>query len=547
MNKIQTNNIYYNRLKIILLLIVVIIACFFRLWKLHSIPPGLYPDEAINGNDALISLRFHNFNVFYPENNGREGLFINLISLSFKIFGVSPWSIRVVSATIGILTILGIYLLTKEIFLFSGLEQRKSDAIALLSSFFLATSFWHINFSRIGFRGILVPFITTFSFYFLIRGFRKQKKASIIIGSVFFGLGFYTYTVFRLSILLLLLILIFFYFTYKKNQLKKTFFILATYLFLFIFITALPISIYFLENPKYFLERTVKVSIFSQNSNTPFSQIKSFNSSLVKHLEMFNFIGDHNWRHNISDDPELLRPIGILFIIGFLIEIKEIFRKLNYKNKQSLFAPYFLISAFFIMLTPSIITFEGIPHALRSIGVVPIVYVFAGLGLWEIYQWFDKNTKNKKLLIITTIIFLLSIIILQYNKYFIQWAKNPAVKEAFSEDYVKIGNYLNLLSQKTKKYVIVNQPGVPVQRLNGIPMPAQTVMFIENTKPNTKRSIYLLPEDTKQIKIGENTTVVLMKYDQGLVNRLRQKFPEGKIEQKNHFWIYKIKNNFRHK
>ena len=78
-------------------------------------------------------------------------------------------------------------------------------------------------------------------------------------------------------------------------------------------------------------------------------------------------------------------------------------------------------------------------------------------------------------------------------------------------------------------------------------MPAQTVMFIENTKPNTKRSIYLLPEDTKQIKIGENTTVVLMKYDQGLVNRLRQKFPEGKIEQKNHFWIYKIKNNFRHK
>jgi hypothetical protein len=34
---------------IILLLIILGIACFFRLWQLDTVPPGLYPDEAING------------------------------------------------------------------------------------------------------------------------------------------------------------------------------------------------------------------------------------------------------------------------------------------------------------------------------------------------------------------------------------------------------------------------------------------------------------------------------------------------------------------
>ena len=80
----------------LLLLVILLIASFFRLWQLDTIPPGLYPDEAINGNEALSNP----WKVFYPENNGREGLFINLISLSFSIFGISIWSLRIVPAVI---------------------------------------------------------------------------------------------------------------------------------------------------------------------------------------------------------------------------------------------------------------------------------------------------------------------------------------------------------------------------------------------------------------------------------------------------------------
>lgn len=101
---------------VVFLLIILAIAAFFRLWQLDKIPPGLYPDVAMNGNDALDTLAANNFKLFYPENNGREGLFMWLIAFSFLIFGPSVWAIKIVAATFGILTVLGTYLLTKELF-----------------------------------------------------------------------------------------------------------------------------------------------------------------------------------------------------------------------------------------------------------------------------------------------------------------------------------------------------------------------------------------------------------------------------------------------
>jgi len=160
-----------------LLLVIILIASFFRLYKLTLIPPGIYPDEAMNANDAIKALQTHNFKVFYPDNNGREGLFINLIALSFKVFGISLFSFKITSAIIGILTVLGLYFLAKELFYFynSNSNSNLSSYIGLTSSFFLAISFWHTNFSRISFRAILTPFILVFSFYFLFKGFRNKK------------------------------------------------------------------------------------------------------------------------------------------------------------------------------------------------------------------------------------------------------------------------------------------------------------------------------------------------------------------------------------
>ena len=137
------------------IILILVIAGFFRFWQLEALPPGIWPDEAAYANDAVESLKTGNFKVFYPDNHGREGLFMWILAFSFSVFGVSILSFKIIPALIGLLTVLGQYLLSSELFRSFKFEEKKVQTISLLSAFFLAISFWHINFSRIGFRAIL--------------------------------------------------------------------------------------------------------------------------------------------------------------------------------------------------------------------------------------------------------------------------------------------------------------------------------------------------------------------------------------------------------
>ncbi|MDO8436418.1 MAG: glycosyltransferase family 39 protein [bacterium] len=519
---------------LIIFLFILFLASFFRLWQLDLTPPGLYPDIAINGNDALKSLETGNFKVFYSDNNGREGLFMWLIAISFSIFGISIWSIKIVAAVIGILTVLGLYLLTKELF-----NNQKSmvsaQFIALLSSFFLAVSFWHVNFSRMGFRAILLPFILVFSFYFLFKGFRLKQFRNFIIAGAFFGLGFYTYTSFRLAVMILPVVLIIWWLIYKKENFQKKYFFFAACFLFSIFIIGLPLGIYFLQTPQDFISRATPISIFSQANPA-----KAFVVSLIQHLGMFNFYGDPNWRHNFAGSPMLFWPVGILLFCGIIFSIKELIFSVKNKNYSPLFIHGFLLSWFFAMLLPGILTYEGIPHSLRVIGVIPVVYIFSGLGGLKVYQLFKENIKNKNLFLVACLFFLLMIIAAEFDKYFVKWGKNPAVKKAFAIEYAEMGNYLNSLPPEIEKYVIVNELGFP---LYGISIPAQTPMFIEATKFGKPNSIYIKAEELDKIKLIKGKTVIISLYDGKIFNQLQEKFPAGIIKTANGFLVFEINQN----
>jgi len=518
------------------LIIILAIAFFFRFYKLSLIPPGLYPDIAINGNEAFFSLKNKDFKVFYSENYGREGLMMWLIALSFKIFGVSIFSIRVVSAIIGVLTILGLYLLTKELFRQFAISNLESPIkIALFSSFFLAVSFWHTNFSRLGFRVILLPFVLVFSFYFLLKSYRKKSIFDSILAGIFFGLGFYTYTSFRMAVLILPFVFVPFWFLYKKEGFQKKFLLLTSYFLLFTFLVALPIGIYFLKNPQDFISRTAPVSIFKAEN-----PMKEFFKSLILHLGMFNFYGDPNWRHNFSGKPMLFWPVGILFLIGFFISIKATI--FSIKNKTfRLPSSYFLLLAwFFIMLLPGILTREGLPHSLRVAGTIPPVFIFSGLGAFWVYQILEKKLKNKLTLNALIIFFLAFVLISEFNEYFLVWANKPEVKSEFNQEYLAMGDYLNSLPEDFEKYVIVNRGGVPVSWVNNIPMSAQTLMFLEISKYGEIKSKYLLPEEIEKIKIEKRGVILLMAQNQELANKISNMFPQGNWRREKDFWAYEV-------
>lgn len=514
-----------DKKELVCLVFILALACFFRLWKLDSIPPGLYPDEAINGNEAVFSPG----KVFYTENNGREGLFINLTALSFKIFGISIWSFRIVPATIGILTVFGIYLLAKELF---ECDEKRSRHVALFASFFLAVAFWHVNFSRISFRAIQVSLVSIFAFYFLLKAMKRRSTAFFVISGIFFGLGLYTYIAFRVIFLILPLLFLIWYKGTKRQKTEIAYFLSA------ILIIILPLAIYFLNHPKDFISRAAGVFIFAQKN-----PIKAFFQSLITHLLMFNVFGDSNWRHNISGFPVLFWPVGILFLIGLIFSFKELINAIKKKNYLLLTTYYLLISWWFIMLLPGILTYEGIPHSLRTIGAIPPTFILAGLGATLVFELAQKRTSGKisgfnaYMVMLSLFLLVVSFVLASYGHYFELWAKSPEVKEAFTRKYYDIGQYLNSLPEEIKKYVIVNELGNP---LYGISIPAQTPMFIETTKFGKPRAIYIKAEDLDKIEINQQKTVIIPLYDGIMLYELQNKFPEGKIKYEKGLLIYEI-------
>ncbi len=499
--------------KFCLLFIILIIAAFLRLYNLTptngGLPPGLYPDEAIDGNNAL-----EGFKVFYPENNGREGLFIDIQAVFLKVLmplngdNPEPWMLRIVSVVFGILTVLGVYFLAKE--LFNGL--RENEILALLSSFFLAVSFWHINFSRISFRAIMAPAFLVWGLFLLLKALNQTKNnfqfsifnfQSIsknflllsIIGGLIYGLGFHSYIAYRATPLLILIVLSIYWLQNKEKVVRKKIILVASGYTLMAIIVFAPLGIYFLKNPADFFGRTGQLSI--THSASP---LKDLGLNILKTAAMFNFVGDSNWRHNYAGRPELFLPVGILFLIGMFMGLKILFKKTP-KEEHSL-ACVVLFSWLIIAALPVVISNEGIPHALRSLLMIPPVIILAGFGAIWFYKFVknDNSVLKTKILNVSIFFFFLLLFFEAYYTYFIKWGKNYNVQGAFSADYVAIGRELNALPKEMPKYVVVQAGGVDVR---GIPMPAQTVMYITNTflpeKQKEKNIYYILPNQISEI------------------------------------------------
>ncbi|MCU0653374.1 MAG: glycosyltransferase family 39 protein [Candidatus Pacebacteria bacterium] len=494
--------------------LIMLVTIFTRIYKLDTVPPGLWPDEALNGVQAI----FEPYHLFYPENNGREGLIMALDAISFKFLGISMFAFRLVPAILGILTVLGVFFVAYELF-------RKKN-LALLAAFFTATSFWHINFSRINFRAIMLPLILCWSFYFLLMGMRKKNWWPFAASGMVFGIGFYTYSSFRLAPFILLAVIAVWWLASRKEKARGRFFGQASLMLLATFFTALPIGLYFLNGRMdEFYGRLGPISVFSLSS-----PVNAIIDSTWRHLVMFNIYGDPNWRHNFAGDPQLFLPVGIMFLIGIYLLFKNGIGFLKTRDWRGL-APYATLSAWFgVMLLPGILTYEGLPHALRVIGTIPACYILAALGGVFAYDRLKTKIEDKNVLAVTVVAFLLFAGIAPVYRYFGQWAQSPRTIESFSSDLVAVGNYLKANAGGYDKYVV----------MYGGDLPAKTIQFVSLTAPGNENTQYIWPGSVRDIATNNPAYVIFMNRDQEAFDILKNKYPDGdlKIEPKTGVWVY---------
>src|SRR5882724_4139238 len=176
------------------LILILALAIVLRLYALGSIPHGFTNDEAQDGLSGRQAIE-QGLRVFYPENNGREGLYINLTTPFLLLLGNTVFAIRLPSAIFGILTVWLTYLLGKRLF---------SRRVGLLGALFVATSTWHLFNSRLTSRANAAPMFLALTLYLMfltadrIRAGRPYLASALLAG-VAYGLGFHTYTSFRLT------------------------------------------------------------------------------------------------------------------------------------------------------------------------------------------------------------------------------------------------------------------------------------------------------------------------------------------------------------
>ncbi|MCD6149327.1 glycosyltransferase family 39 protein [bacterium] len=520
-----------------LLLAVVIAAAFLlRAYNIENIPAGIYPDEAVNGTDALLANETGNYRWFYTNNFGREGLFINLIAGAFKIFGVSIFALKFWPIIFGTLTVLGVFLLSFE--LFRGwpafAKAAAGKRAALIAAYLTAFSFWAINFSRIAFRAVMMLPVLVFSFYFIFRGLRTEKYRDFILAGLIFGLGFHTYIAFRIAPLILIILLL--AILISQRNVFRRFWKKIIVFAICVFISASPLLFDFYQHPEYLQSRTGAISVFSPEVNQG-HLIKTLSQSVGLSLVKFNFWGDQNWRHNYPPYPVLNPVVGILFLIGLIYLIAEFFHLLflrfKKKTRDRKFIIYsFLLSWFFALLIPEFLTAEGLPHCLRSIGTLPVVYIISAIPFAWILGKFTNlqpTTHNLQPIKIALLIIFAAVFafvgIFNTAKYFVFWAEKPQQHGTFSENFKNIALYLNSLPDEVNKYVAANGGGRIME--DGLPVSAQPVKLLTYQKTENLKFL----QQGQDCPLETPMVIILMNYDQYIIDRVKLFYPQAQVEK----------------
>jgi 4-amino-4-deoxy-L-arabinose transferase-like glycosyltransferase len=349
-----------------LLVVAFGLGCFYRLHQLGLIgdtvaPWGVWFDEAQNGLVAQRILNDPSYRpVFIGDLSQLPALFFYVFAAFIKVFGANIVAIRLVPTVSGLLTLVFIFLLARELF---------DLPTAVLATFLLAVMRWHVNFSRFGMHGIFMPLFMTATFYFLVRALKGKGFLNFVAAGVMVGIGLQGYY----SFLLVPGVVGLFLLHYVLFQRVITWGRLCAGVIAFGLAAAVvyaPVAIYALRNPQQFSQRLGTVSITKDRS--PREVVDVLWRTTVRHLLMFNSSGDGNGRHNLPGAPMVDTYTGLLFVLG-----------IGYALWRWRDSGYFLLLAWMAIVIQGGIwslEFEA-PQGYRTVGLTPAVAMLAAVPL----------------------------------------------------------------------------------------------------------------------------------------------------------------------
>ncbi len=405
-----------------LLFLIIILAAVLRLYQLGKTPISLEWDEVAIGYDAysILTTGLDQFGKFLPLtfrslDDYKPPIYEYVTVPSIALFGLNEFAVRLPSAFFGILTVLFTFILVKLIFTQVPALSSKSNFIALLSSFFLAISPWHLQFSRAAFEVNLSVFITLLAALSFLSGLKHRKY--FLLAAFLFGLDLFSYHSARV-VTPLILISLFLIFNKQLPDKKSIFpFFMIYGLFFLGFLPILfssdaqirfkatnifnPGARYLDEKDleKIYLDKRIydKNAGFEtagkifHNQRLIYTDYDTLKKAFGKYISHFGF----EYLFIKGDVPLHHAPdFGLLYIweLPFII-VGLFFILLKGLNRYTLILPLWILFA----PLPAAVTREA-PHAVRSELFLPLFQIFTAAGVVFL---FDKIKRESKWVIIS--------------------------------------------------------------------------------------------------------------------------------------------------
>lgn len=158
-----------------------------RLVELSLLPYDLDTDSGLNGGMALDLMARDDWTPTAPA-LGIETLYLYMIAASFKLFGVSVWSLRLPGALLGVATPIAVFAFARHL-----LGRR----VALVACALAASSPWLIVASREARHANWVGLLVPATYAVLLGALARGRRRDYAIAGVLLGLSFHAYSSYR--------------------------------------------------------------------------------------------------------------------------------------------------------------------------------------------------------------------------------------------------------------------------------------------------------------------------------------------------------------
>jgi len=409
----------------VILILILFLALGLRVWGLDRVPPELFGDELDVGYHAYSLLKTGRdyYGQFLPSyihslSEWRAPLLMYVTVPFIALFGLNEWGVRLPSVLFGTLSVFLFYLLVKKLF--------RKRIFALLSAFFLATSPWHIHYSRAAFELSLLLSLFLLGIYFVFISF--EKNWFLPVAATFLALTLYTYSTANI-LLPLFLGLLFFVFKDKFLKINKRIIFIS---FLILFLVSIPIGKHIIfghaaerfsqfsvfGHREYVEEINLKRNVAGNTSverifhNKPLAWIRVISLNYLSAFSPLFLLerGDVTFRHSVHEMGEIFWvQLPILFFGVFYLLTKGEKKMRNFWLGWLLLAPI-----------PTSLTWDGAFHASRLFLMIPPLMVISSLGAVYLYKSVRSSIKRMLAFIFFSLWFMMGFVF-YLHRYFVHY------------------------------------------------------------------------------------------------------------------------------